>query len=529
MLHNPVFKPITLNSDLIIDSSSSEVQIALLEDRRIVEFNSEKKDNSFSVGDIYLGRIRKIMPGLNAAFVDVGHEKDAFLHYLDLGPQYNTLLKFMKAVSDGGYTDGLLNGLTLEKELDKGGKVGGILTANQWMPVQIAKEPISTKGPRITCDLSLAGRFVVMVPFTNMVSISQKIKSSEERNRLKRIVSSIKPQNFGIIIRTVAEGKKTAEIDKDIRDLLSKWASFVEMLRSAKPPQKILGEMNRTSTILRDMLNPGFSSIVVNDQVLFDEVRSYIRSIAPEQEEIVKLHKGKTPVFEHFGIDKQIKSVFGKTVNLQNGAYLIIEHTEALHVIDVNSGGRGKGSSDQEKNALQVNMIAAKEIARQLRLRDMGGIIVIDFIDMHSQQHRKELFDCVKAEMKRDRAKHTILPPSKFGLIQITRQRVRPETKIITAEKCPSCNGTGEIKASILMTDDIKSNLKYIFNEQNEPSVTLKVHPFLEAYLNKGFLFSSIRHKWQREMKRKIQIEPVSSYQIMEYHFFGPNGDEIQL
>ncbi len=518
-----------MNSDLIIDSSASEVQIALLEDRRIVEFNSEKKDNSFSVGDLYLGRIRKIMPGLNAAFVDVGHDKDAFLHYLDLGPQFHSLVRFTKSVASGGHPDGMLNGFELDKELEKHGKINSIIAANQWIPVQIAKEPISTKGPRITCDLSLAGRFVVMVPFTNMVSISQKIKSSEERNRLKRIVTSIKPQNFGIIIRTVAEGKKTAEIDKDIRDLLSKWVSFVELLRNAKPPQKLLGEMNRTSTILRDMLNANFSSIVVNDQVTFEEIRSYIRSIAPEQEEIVKLYKGKLPVFEHFGVDKQIKSVFGKTVNMQNGAYLIIEHTEALHVIDVNSGGRSKAASDQEKNALQVNMMAAKEIARQLRLRDMGGIIVIDFIDMHSQQHRKELFDCIKAEMKRDRAKHTILPPSKFGLIQITRQRVRPETKITTAEKCPSCNGTGEVKASILITDDIKNNLRYILHEQNEPAVTVKVHPFLSAYLNKGLFYSSIRHQWQRELKRKIQIEPVGSYQMMEFHFFNRAGEEILL
>lgn len=518
-----------MNSDLIIDSTSSEVHIALLEDKRIVEFNSEKKDNSFSVGDIYLGRIRKTMPGLNAAFVDVGHDKDAFLHYLDLGPQYLSLMKFTKEVTAGSHKDGMLNGFSIEKDLDKGGKVSGVLAANQLLPVQIAKEPISTKGPRITCDISLAGRFVVMVPFTNMVTISQKIKSSEERNRLKRIVASIKPQNFGIIIRTVAEGKKTAEIDKDIRDLLSKWVSFVDLLRSAKPPQKLLGEMNRTSTILRDMLNPGFSSIVVNDQLLFEEVRSYIRSIAPEQEEIVKIYKGKLPVFENFGVDKQIKSVFGKTVNMQNGAYLIIEHTEALHVIDVNSGGRSKAGADQEKNALQVNLMAAKEIARQLRLRDMGGIIVIDFIDMHSQQHRKELFDGIRAEMKRDRAKHTILPPSKFGLIQITRQRVRPETNITTVEKCPTCNGTGEIKASILITDDIKNNLRYILLEQNEPSVTVKVHPFLAAYLNKGFFFNSIRHQWQREFKKKVKVEAMGSYQIMEYHYFGRNGEEIIL
>ncbi len=518
-----------MNSDLIIDSTPEEVQIALLEEKRLVEFNNEKKDNNFSVGDIYLGRIRKIMPGLNAAFVDVGYEKDAFLHYLDLGPQFHSLVKFMKGVTGGKQPEALLNNFHIESELDKGGKISSALSANQWIPVQIAKEPISTKGPRITCDLSLAGRFVVMVPFSNVVSVSQKIKSSEERNRLKRLANSIKPRNFGLIVRTVAEGKKTADIDKDIQDLLSKWNQFYELLKTSKPPQKLLGEMDRTSTILRDMLNPGFSSIVLNDQVFYEEVRSYIRSIAPEQEDIVKLYKGKVPIFEHFGIDKQIKSVFGKTVNLQNGAYLIIEHTEALHVIDVNSGGRSKAGSDQEKNALQVNIMAAREIARQLRLRDMGGIIVIDFIDLHTAANKKELFDCIKTEMKLDRAKHTILPPSKFGLIQITRQRVRPEMKIITAEKCPACDGTGEIKASILLIDDIKNNARYILTEQNEKAITIRVHPYLAAYLTKGFLFSSIRHKWQREMKRSIAIEAVSSYHIMEFHFFNKAGEEIKI
>jgi len=518
-----------LNSELIIDSTLDDVQIALLEEKRLVEFNSEKRDNNFSVGDIYLGRIRKIMPGLNAAFVDVGYEKDAFLHYLDLGPQFLSLMTYMKNVASGKQVDTLLNNFHIEPDLDKGGKISTPLSANMWLPVQIAKEPISTKGPRISCDISLAGRYVVMVPFSNVVSISQKIKSSEERNRLKRLVSSIKPRNFGLIVRTVAEGKKTAEIDKDIQDLLSKWNQFYELLKTAKPPQKLLGEMDRTSTILRDMLNPGFNSITVNDQVFFEEVKAYIRSIAPEQEDIVKMYKGKVPIFDHLGGDKQIKSVFGKTVNLQNGAYLIIEHTEALHVIDVNSGGRSKAGADQEKNAFQVNIMAAKEIARQLRLRDMGGIIVIDFIDLHSASNKKELFDCIKEEMKRDRAKHTILPPSKFGLIQITRQRVRPEMKIITVEKCPACDGTGEIKASILLIDDIKNNARYILTEQNEKAVTIKTHPFIAAYLTKGIFLNSLRHKWQREMKKNIQVEAISSYHIMEFHFFNKAGEEIKL
>jgi ribonuclease G len=518
-----------LNSELIIDSTPNEVQIALLEDKRLVEFSSEKKDNNFSVGDIYLGRIRKIMPGLNAAFVDIGYEKDAFLHYLDLGPQFQTLVKYMKNVAAGKQPDALLTNYQLEPDIDKAGKISSALTTNQWLAVQIAKEPISTKGPRISSDISLAGRYVVMVPFSNVVSVSQKIKSSEERNRLKRLALSVKPRNFGLIVRTVAEGKKVAEIDKDIQDLISKWTQFYDLLKTAKPPQKLLGEMNRTSTILRDMLNPGFNSITVNDPVFYDEVKSYIRSIAPEQEEIVKLYKGKLPILEHLGVDKQIKSVFGKTVNMHNGAYLVIEHTEALHVIDVNSGGRNKTGSDQEHNALQVNLMAAKEIARQLRLRDMGGIIVIDFIDMHAPQHKKELFESIRAEMKLDRAKHTILPPSKFGLIQITRQRVRPETKIVTVEKCPACDGTGEIKASILLIDDIKNNIRYICNEQNEKSILLRVHPYIAAYLTKGFLMNSIRYKWQRELKRKIEIEAVSAYHLMEFHFFNAAGEEIKI
>ena len=515
-----------MNSELVIEAAPNEVHIALLEEKRLVEYSSEKKDNNFSVGDIYLGRIRKIMPGLNAAFVDVGYEKDAFLHYLDLGPQFQSLLKLMKmdpALRQSSH----LNNFDLEPDIPKAGKISQILSANQWIMVQVAKEPISTKGPRITCDLSLAGRYVVMMPFSNVVTVSQKIKSNEERNRLKRLAMSIRPKNFGLIVRTVAEGKKTAEIDKDIQDLMAKWKQCMEMLVSAKPPQKLLGEMDRTSTILRDMLNPGFNSIYLDDANLYQEVRSYIRGIAPEQEEIVKLYKGKIPLFEHLGVDKQIKSVFGKTVNLPNGAYLVIEHTEALHVIDVNSGGRSKAGADQEQNALQVNLLAAKEIARQLRLRDMGGIIVVDFIDMHHANHKKELFDAIRSEMKRDRAKHTILPPSKFGLIQITRQRVRPETKVVTAEKCPACEGTGEIKASILIMDDIKNSLRYILTEQNEKTVLLKMHPYLAAYLTKGLF--SIRWKWSRELGKKIKIEAVASYHLMEYHFFNKEGEEIKI
>ncbi|HNP48672.1 MAG TPA: ribonuclease E/G, partial [Bacteroidia bacterium] len=304
-----------------------------------------------------------------------------------------------------------------------------------------------------------------------------------------------------------------------------------EVLVTAKPPTKILGELNRTSTILRDLLNPNFANIHVNDAALAEEIKSYISGIAPEQTDIVKLYKGKLPIFEHFGIDKQIKSSFGKTVTMANGSYLIVEHTEAMHVIDVNSGGRVKsdGDSSQENNALQVNMDAAVEVARLLRMRDMGGIIVVDFIDMHNPLNRKALFEKLRTEMKRDRAKHTILPPSKFGLIQITRQRVRPETNIVTVEKCPACDGTGEIKASILLMDEIENNLRYFVQEQNEKELHLFVHPYIEAYLNKGLFYSSVAHKWKKKYKVKLKVSGNSAYHIMEYHYFNKNEEEIKI
>jgi ribonuclease G len=517
-----------LNSDLIINASANEVTIALLEEKQLVELTSEKKDSSFSVGDIYLGRVRKTIPSLNAAFVDIGYEKDAFLHYLDLGPQFQSLMKFSKLITTGKQDDDMLGNFQMEPDIEKSGKISQAMSSNQWVVVQIAKEPISTKGPRISSELSLAGRYIVLVPFSDAVSISQKIKSPDERMRLKRLVQSIKPKNFGVIIRTVAEGKSVADLDTDVNNLVAKWKAMVSQLRKVKPPAKLLGELDRTSAILRDILNANFNNIYCNDHALYDEIKVYLRRIAPEHEDIVKEYKGKGPVFEHFGVDKQIKALFGKTVTMANGAYLVIEHTEALHVIDVNSGARMKSSDiSQEENALQVNMDAAKEIARQLRLRDMGGIIVVDFIDLRNQGNRKELYNMMKSEMDKDRAKHSILPPSKFGLVQITRQRVRPETNIVTVEKCPTCDGTGEIQASILLIDEIENNIRYILQEQNEKSVTVGVHPFIEAYLKKGII--SMQHKWFMKFKSWITIKPHKSYHFLEYHFFNAQDEMIKI
>jgi len=516
-----------VDRELIIDAKSGQVEIALLEDKVLVELQKEKSNQGFQVGDIYLGKVHKIMPGLNAAFVDVGYEKDAFLHYLDLGPQIRSLSKFIKLAMAGKGQKIPLEQFIAEEDIEKTGKISQVLKVNQPVLVQIEKEPISSKGPRISCEISFAGRFLVLVPFSNRISVSTRIKSVEERNRLKRLITSIKPKNFGVIIRTVAEGKMVAELDADLKNLVAKWHELVTKLNMAKPSFKAHSELDRTSVILRDILNESFNSITVNDHSLFEEIRNYIGKIAPKKVDIVKFYRGRVPIYEFFGVDKQIKNAFGKTVSIKSGIYLIVEHTEAMHVIDVNSGHRSRKENSQEENALAVNMEAAIEIARQLRLRDMGGIIVIDFIDMHESGHRRQLFQKLKDEMAKDHAKHTILPPSKFGLVQVTRQRVRPENEIEVLENCPACKGSGQIRSSSLLLDEIEANIRQLITEQNESYIRITLHPFIYAYLTKGF--PSTQMKWYMKYKKWIRLEPVTSHHFLEYHFFNRIEDEIKL
>jgi ribonuclease G len=516
------------NKDLIIDASDSEVSLALLEDKQLIELNKEKRNIRFSVGDIYLGKVKKIMPGLNAAFVNVGYEKDAFLHYLDLGAQFRTQQKYyLSALQKQGKVVPV-HKFKPEPDIDKDGKITDVLSQGQTVIVQITKEPISTKGPRLASEISLAGRNLVLIPHSDKVSISSKIENPEEKNRLKTLLQSIKPRNYGVIVRTAAEGKKVAVLDAELRELVRKWESaFSSVKKEIKSPRLFIGEMKRTSTILRDMLNVTFNSIFTNDASLADEIRKYIKEIAPEKEKIVKVYKGTIPIFDHFGINKQIKALFGKTVSFKHGAYLIIDHTEALHVIDVNSGNRSRKGNDQELNALEVNMEAAAEIARQLRLRDMGGIIVIDFIDMQSSENKQALFDRMKEVMAGDRTKHNILPLTKFGLMQITRQRVRPEMNIVTNEKCPSCQGTGEIKPTILFSDELQSQLTFIVDKIKTRKLILNVHPFVAAWLKRGLF--PIYRKWNLKYRISLKVQPVTSYHMLEYHFYDRDENEIDL
>tara|TARA_B100001146_G_scaffold220645_1_gene229642 strand:- start:9887 stop:11434 length:1548 start_codon:yes stop_codon:yes gene_type:complete len=513
-----------VNYELFIRSGSQEVDFALLKDGKLVELHKEEDGNKFTVGDIFLAKIRKTVPGLNAAFVNVGYEKDAFLHYHDLGPNIPSLLKFVKRVSTGKLKDYSLKNFPFDKEIDKNGAINNAVKNNQSVLVQIVKEPISTKGPRISSELSIAGRYIVLVPFSNRVSISQKIESREEKERLKRLIQSIRPKGFGVIIRTVAEGKKVAELDQDLQNLMDRWTAMCKKLRGAHHPSKVLGELNRGASIIRDLFNDSFSAIHIDDETLYLQIKDYVQLIAPKKENIVKLYDSKVPIFEKFGIERQIKTSFGKTVSGSKGTYLVVEHTEAMHVIDVNSGNRSNKSKSQEETALEVNMIAATEVARQLRLRDMGGIIVIDFIDMGVAGNRKKLFNHLRDEMKDDRAKHKILPPSKFGLIQITRQRVRPEMNIKTREEDPN-QGEGEIEAPIVLVQKMTEDLKRLFKKDYK-KMTLHTHPFIAAFLTKGF--PSVRTKWFMKHKKWVNIQPRDAYTYLEYHFLDKDGNIIK-
>ena len=517
-----------MTSEVIIDVQPKEISIALLEDKSLVEYQTETRSASFSVGNIYIAKVKKLMPGLNACFVEVGYEREAFLHYLDLGTQFSSYEKYLKQVMSDRKKLFPISKATRLPDLKKDGSVQNTLKVGQEVMVQVVKEPISTKGPRLTCELSFAGRFLVLIPFNDKVSVSSKIKKGEERSRLKQLIHSIKPKNFGVIVRTSAEGKKVAELDAELKILLKRWDDAItKVQKTTERPQVVFEETSRAVALLRDLFNPTYDGIYVNDSDIYQQIKDYVGLIAPDKVDIVKRYNGSVPIFDNFNVTKQIKSSFGKTVNYKRGAYLIIEHTEALHVVDVNSGNRTRSENGQEANALEVNLGAADELARQLRLRDMGGIIVVDFIDMNLAEDRQLLYERMCKNMQKDRARHNILPLSKFGLMQITRQRVRPAMDVNVEEVCPTCFGKGKIKSSILFTDQLESKIDRMVNRIGIKKFSLHVHPYVAAYINKGF--PSLKHKWQ--LKYSIGIKIVSSEKLafLQYEFYDRNGQYIDM
>ncbi|MDE5568178.1 MAG: Rne/Rng family ribonuclease, partial [Muribaculaceae bacterium] len=517
-----------MKSELIVDVQPSEVSFALLEDSRLVSLQKEARNISYAVGDIYLAKVKKLMPGLNAAFVNVGYEKDAFLHYLDLGSHFATYAAFVKQLLTDKQRVPSISKLKPLPDIDKHGSIANLLQSGQELLVQIVKEPISSKGPRLTTEITFTGRYLVLIPFSDKISISQKIKSTEEKLRLRQLIESIKPKNFGVIVRTSAEGKRVADLNHELKTLIKCWEDAIAKAQRSEAPALIFEEESRIVGMLRDIFSPTFENITVNDPDIYSQISKYVALIAPERKDTVKLYDRDEPIFDHFSITRQIKSSFGKTVSFKSGAYLIIEHTEALHVIDVNSGNRAKATNDQESNALEVNLRAADEIARQLRLRDMGGIIVIDFIDMNKSEHRQQLYDHMREIMANDRARHNILPLSKFGLMQITRQRVRPALDITTTERCPSCFGKGEVQPSLLFTDTLHEKIDYIVSVLGLRNFVMYVHPFVDAYIKKG-IFTSLYGKWRRQFGRCFKILPDQSLAYLEYKVFDEKRNELCL
>ena len=512
-----------MNRELIINVNPTEVSIALCEDKVLVELNKEQCQTGFAVGDIYLGKVRKIMPGLNAAFVNIGHEKDAFIHYLDLGANYRSLDKLVESRMPGKRSL-RVEGMKLEPQLEKEGRIGDFLKVGDTVMVQIAKEAISTKGPRLTADVSLAGRNVVLVPFSNKVFVSTKIRSNTAKKRLRKVAQEVLPQNFGVIIRTAAAEAEDIDIMQDILSLVERWNTTLGAIRKSEAPALLMSEMSRVNTIIRDSLNDTFSQITVDDEKLYNEIRSYVHVIKPDMERLVKLYKGKVSIFEQFDVAKQIKSLFAKYVSLKRGAYLIIEHTEAMHVIDVNSGNRTKAEDDQEQTALEVNLAAAAEIARQLRLRDMGGIVIVDFIDMRKAQSRQMLFTEMQKLMAPDKAKHTILPLSKFGLMQITRQRVRPIAMEETSDLCPTCHGTGKVGPTILLEQKIEGQIQ-LLAEKGVKYVNLRVSPYVASYLRSGIV--SLRLRWMFKHRIRIKLTSDPSVGMIDVNYLDKGGKSL--
>ena len=514
-----------MKKELIISHEDGQSKIALLEDGRLFELHEEEDKRDFVVGDLFIGKVKKLAPNLNSAFVSIGYEKDAFLHYQDLGPQFLSYKKFLHDTVTKKQQTSSLKNFDVQKEIPKNGIIEKVLAKDDSVILQITKEPISTKGPRISTQISLTGRFLVLIPFDKSVSISKKIGSGEEKERLRTLIESIKPEGFGVIIRTVAEGKKVAELHNDMNQLIQKWETAFKNIQKNKVPSKVLSEEDKASAILRDNFNADFVNIYCDDEQMVDDMRNYLEVIAPERKNIVQFYDKPIPLMEYYNVEKQLKQSFGKHVNIPSskGAYLVIEHTEALHVIDVNSGNNisGGGASSKE-HALNVNKMAATEIARQLRLRDMGGIIVVDFIDMVNPDHRRDLYEHFKTEMQRDKARHKILPPSKFGLIQLTRQRTRPEKQIKTKEDNP--NADGEILAPIVVVERMEEVIRNLIQTE-KGKLFLHVHPFVEAYLTKGMM--SIQMKWYLKYKKWVTIIPRDSFKYLEYKMVNSKKEEL--
>lgn len=541
-----------------MNQQGDEIQVAIVEDGRLAELLIERPDSTRSVGDIYLGRVQKVVEGLQAAFVDIGQEQDGFLHFSDVGTtseDYRALLnedfdeedesdeEDEELEEENGETavgspkpavqrtataaaPSTTNGQPAVSDAKPERKqsytqiIASKLKPNDSILVQVIKEPIGSKGSRLTSDITIAGRFIVLLPFGDgHIAVSKRIINRRERRRLKHIVRSMLPKGFGAIIRTVAEEQEEALIRTDMEILLNKWKQIEEVVKTAKPPKLIFKEDTITASALRDFLTEDVTEIATNSPAIYREALNYVRWAAPEMEKRITLYKGRLPLFESYGIAKDVESIFSRKVWLKSGGYLIIEQTEAMVVIDVNSG-RYAAKKEQEENSLRTNLEAAKEIARQLRMRDIGGIIVIDFIDLLDERNARKVYETMKAELKRDRAKSNVLPMSDFGIMQITRERIRPSLMQRMGDECPACGGTGIIQARQTTIHQIERWLrKYALHCKRPFSrLDLLISPTVLEPLQK----QEIRPEWKWFLQHLVwvRIKPDDTLRSDDFRFF---------
>ena len=506
-------------NELIINAKNGKTRIILLKQGKVVEYHQEEADQAYRVGDIYLGSIKMVEPSLNAAFVDIGYGKDAFLAYSDIGLHLPSLQKFANKVTQQKKELNLKE-FPLEPPLKKEEKIEKILSKKNKILVRIIKEPIGHKPFRISSSISLPGRYLVLFPCGNEIRFSKKIRSLKEKRRLRTLLEAIKPKNFTVVVRKEAEGKDVAVLDKDLKQLVATWEKGVAKLKNAKQGDKIIGELKRAPSILRDALNEKFDKIIVDDPLLYEEIKEYVQSIKPEKAKIVSQYSGKTPVLEHFDIEKQLKRLLGKVVNLDGGGHLVIEQTEAMWVIDVNSGSHTGAGIKQEAIALQVNLVAMKEIARQMSLRGMGGIIIVDCISMKNPEYKRKIYQTIKEHLKESRTKVNILPLTRLGLMQITRERVRPAIQDLygNGKKCKTCNGTGMARSSEEVAYEIEHQLDVLLKKKEViKNLHLLVHPYLYCYFSHGLIPKKWRWQW-RYMKR-IRLKADENLEVPSFRF----------
>nr|BCX00248.1 MAG: hypothetical protein KatS3mg041_0294 [Bacteroidota bacterium] len=507
-----------MQKEIIIHATQGQTRVALVEHGELAELLVETPENARTVGDIYVGRIRRVMPGLRAVFVDIGQRQDAFLHFSDIAP---TLLDFQRLLG----IEPRLNSRLYAGKSEQAAPLWAYLEKDQPIVVQIMKEPIGRKGSRISTNISLPGRFLVLVPFADYVAVSKKIVSYRERRRLQVLARNLLPPGFGVIVRTVSEGKDARSLDQDLQNLLKTWREVENRIRSAAPPERVYEDLGMVSSVIRDLFRDDFDRILTDDPELYRQIKAYVRQVAPHMESCVQLYRGKKPIFDYVGIQKDVESVFSRRVKLPSGGHIVIEHTEAMHVIDVNSGPYAP-RRDQEENALQTNLEAAREIARQLRLRDLGGIIVVDFIDLRDPKNRQKVYEELKKEFAKDRAKTSLLPMSEFGLVQITRQRIRPGVLHALSDPCPTCGGTGVVQSTTSLVMDIENWIRRFRLRSGERLVELRVHPYLRAFLTKGLWNYPLRWLIRHRVRVRVVADPELT--MTQFRFVSPyTGEDI--